>query len=281
MKIDLQCKYYKIGEISKICNIPIRTLHHYDHINLLKPAKIDSTNNYRYYSHDQLLEINTIKYFKIAGFSLNQIKKLLERNDLKYSQHMIKGKSEEIEKKILKLTALKNKLNIYLEKMTNNSQNLTNSIDIYIKDIPVSYVAYSRYTGPCNQDEFYLRFTKLTNIVEKNSLQMTGTMMAVYYDDYRTFDYTQADIEVCVKVGADREYDNTVRKFGDFLGAVAYHYGSYSTMNYTYKKMLDWLGKNNLVFVGGAIENYIIDAITTSCEDEYITEIILPVKKIN
>lgn len=281
MKKEAEVKYYKIGEISKICNMPIRTLHHYDDIDLLKPAKVDSINNYRYYSHNQLLEINTIKYFKAAGFSLNQIKKLLERNDLQYSQQMIKCKSEEIETNILKLTALKNKLNLYLQKMTSNGQNLTNSIDICVKDIPVSYVGYSRYTGPCNQDEFYLRFTKLTNIVEKNGLQMTGTMMAIYYDDYRNFDYSQADIEVCVKVGKDREYDNAVRKFGGFLGAVAYHYGSHSTMNQTYKKMLDWLGKKNLVFVGGAIENYIIDAITASCEDDYITEIILPVKKMN
>ncbi len=281
MKKEGQVKYYKIGEISKICNIPVRTLHHYDDIDLLKPAKVDSINNYRYYSRDQLLEINTIKYFKAAGFSLNQIKKLLERNDLEYSQQMIKSKSEEIETNILKLTALRNKLNLYLQKMTSNDQSLTTSIDICVKDIPVSYVAYSRYIGPCNYDEFYLRFTKLTNIVENNDLQMIGTMMAIYYDDYRKFDYSQADIEVCVKVDENRKYDNAVRKFGGFLGAVAYHYGSYKTMNQTYKKMLDWLEKNNLVFVGGAVENYIIDVITTSYEDEYITEIILPVKKIN
>ncbi|MGF7056919.1 MerR family transcriptional regulator [Brassicibacter mesophilus] len=281
MNKEAEIKYYKIGKISKICNIPVRTLHHYDDIDLLKPAKIDSINNYRYYSHNQLLEINTIKYFKTAGFSLNQIKKLLKRNDLEYSQQMIKCKSEEIETNILKLTSLKNKLNVYLEKMTSDGQNLTKSVDICVKDIPVSYVAYSRYTGLCNQDEFYLRFTKLNNIAEKNNLQMTGTMMAIYYDDYRNFDYSQADIEVCVKVDEHRECNNAVRKFGGFLGAVAYHYGSYNTMNQTYKKMLDWLDKNNLVFIGGAVENYIIDAITTSCEYEYITEIILPVKKIS
>lgn len=193
---------------------------------------------------------------------------------------MIKYKSEEIEKNILQLTSLKNKLNLYLQKMTSDGENLINDIDIYVKEIPVSYVAYSRYIGCCDQDEFYLRFTKLTNVVEKNSFQIIGTMMAVYYDDYKEFDYSQADIEVCVKVDENKEYIDAVRKFGGFLGAVAYHYGSYKTMNQTYKKMLDWLGKNNLVFVGGAIENYIIDAITTSCEDEYITEIILPVEKI-
>ncbi|WP_432405515.1 MerR family transcriptional regulator [Wukongibacter sp. M2B1] len=281
MRKEAEDKYYKIGDISKLCNIPVRTLHHYDNIGLLKPAKVDSINNYRYYSHDQLLEINTIKYFKVAGFSLNQIKNLLERNDLEYSHQMIKCKNEEIERNILRLTSLKNKLNVYLEKMTSNGQNLINSIDICVKDIPISYIAYSRYTGLCNQDEFYLRFTKLTNVVEKNNLRMSGTMMAIYYDDYRDFDYSRADIEVCVKVDENREYDNAVRKFGGFLGAVAYHYGSYTTMNQTYKKMLDWLDKNELVFLGGAVENYIIDAITTSCEDDYITEIILPVKKIN
>lgn len=279
-KVLNEVKYYRIGQISKICNIPIRTLHHYDDIDLLKPAKVDSINNYRYYSHEQLLEINTIKYFKVAGFSLNQIKKLLEQSDLEYSRYMIKDKCNEIEEKIFELTSLKNKLNLYLTDINSDKQNSVNPVDIYVKEIPISYVAYSRYVAPCSKDEFYLRFTKLTNMVEQNNLQMIGTVMAVYYDDYKNYDYDKADIEVCVKVSENQVMDGIVRQFGGFLAAVTYHYGSYSTMNRTYKRILDWLEKNNLVFVGGAVENYIIDAITTNCEDEYVTEIMLPVKKI-
>lgn len=273
--------FYQIGQISKLCNIPIRTLHHYDEIDLLKPAKIDEESKYRYYSHSQLMEINTIKYFKRAGFSLKQIKKLIQKSDLKYSKKMIQDKNKEIELEIMKLESLKKKLSIYLDKLDNSNQKVKHNVEITVKEVPVSYVAYSRYKGPCNDAEFYLRFTKLNNIIEKNNLEMTGTMMAIYHDDYKEFDYSSSDIEVFVNVDENGKHDENVKKFGGFLGAIAYHYGSYKTMNETYREILIWIEKNNFTFTGGAIENYIVDGITTSCEDEYLTEIILPIKNID
>lgn len=264
-------KYYQIGQVSKICNIPIKTLRYYDDIGLLKPKKVNTDSNYRYYSHGQLSNINAIKHFKAAGFSLKEIGLLTERNDLEYNKQMVEEKCEEIEKNISKLRILKNRLKLYTQDI--------DSVDIEVRQIPISYVAYSRYRGLCTPDEFYLRFTKLNNLVEKNNLNMTGTMMAVYYDDYKTFDYSNADIEVCVAVSKNDEHKGIVRRFGGFLAVVAYHYGGYKTMSDTYGKMLSWIEKNDFTFLGGAIENYVIDVVTTICEDDYITEIILPVKK--
>lgn len=40
-------EFYQIGEVSKICNIPIKTLRYYDEIGLLIPRKIDPDSNYR------------------------------------------------------------------------------------------------------------------------------------------------------------------------------------------------------------------------------------------
>ena len=82
-------KLYQIGEISKLCNIPIKTLRYYDEIDLLKPSKIDEETNYRYYSVDQLVYILIIKQFKDAGFSLKEIKKFLDRDDLEESKRKI------------------------------------------------------------------------------------------------------------------------------------------------------------------------------------------------
>lgn len=69
-------RLYQIGEVSKICNIPIKTLRYYDEIKLLIPRKIDPDSNYRYYSNEQLTLVLVIKYFKEAGFSLKEIKLL-------------------------------------------------------------------------------------------------------------------------------------------------------------------------------------------------------------
>jgi len=277
---QLEEQYYPIGKVSKICNIPIRTLHHYNDIGLLKPIKVDPNTNYRYYSHEQLSHINVIKHFKKAGFSLKEISILLERNNIEYNEQMIKSKCQEIENTITELTFLKNRLKLYFGAMNPKGQNTMTTLNIEVKEIPVSTIAFSRYRGACTPNEFYLRYTKLNNLIETNHLHMTGTMMAIYYDDYRTFDYSDADIEVCITVAEKEGCEDVLRNFGGYLAAVVTHYGSYKSMNQTYAKTLEWLDKNDFVYIGGAIENYIIDVVTTVCEDDYITEIILPIKKI-
>ena len=57
--MDESKKLYQIGKVSKICNIPIKTLRYYDEIELLIPRKIDPDSNYRYYS-DAILANHSI-----------------------------------------------------------------------------------------------------------------------------------------------------------------------------------------------------------------------------
>ncbi len=41
---------YKIGEMSKLCGLPVKTLRYYDQLGLLAPDRIDPFTGYRYYS---------------------------------------------------------------------------------------------------------------------------------------------------------------------------------------------------------------------------------------
>ena len=45
---------YKIGELSKLCNISVKTLRYYDAEGLLIPDEIDKFTGYRYYSASKL-----------------------------------------------------------------------------------------------------------------------------------------------------------------------------------------------------------------------------------
>lgn len=68
----------RIGEFSRLSQVSIRSLRHYDQIGLLKPLRIDSENHYRYYSLDQLPRINQIIALRKLDFSLEQIRSILE-----------------------------------------------------------------------------------------------------------------------------------------------------------------------------------------------------------
>ena len=70
-------KYFTIGEISKLFNLPIKTLRYYDERGLVKPAYINKENNYRYYSVNKE---NNYRYYSVEQFILfDVIKNSMEK----------------------------------------------------------------------------------------------------------------------------------------------------------------------------------------------------------
>jgi DNA-binding transcriptional MerR regulator len=67
----------KIGEFSRLSQVTVKTLHHYNDLGLLQPAEIDPFTSYRYYSLDQLPRIHRIMALKEMGLSLEQISLML------------------------------------------------------------------------------------------------------------------------------------------------------------------------------------------------------------
>ena len=104
---------YKIGEFSKLANIPIKTLRYYDEINLFKPKEIDLFSGYRYYREEQLKDLKIILSLKEVGFSLEEIKK----NKNNYSDELMRHKKTEliakekaIEEQIKKIDYLRSRI---------------------------------------------------------------------------------------------------------------------------------------------------------------------------
>lgn len=68
---------FRIGDFSKLSQVSIRMLRHYDQIGLLAPAHVDPDNGYRYYSADQLVTVNRILAMQDLGLTLSQIRRLI------------------------------------------------------------------------------------------------------------------------------------------------------------------------------------------------------------
>ncbi|MHB9034911.1 MAG: MerR family transcriptional regulator, partial [Anaerolineae bacterium] len=69
---------YRIGDLANLAQVSVKTLRHYAELGLLKPAWIDRFTGYRYYNPDQLGHLQHILALKGLGFSLAQIKELLD-----------------------------------------------------------------------------------------------------------------------------------------------------------------------------------------------------------
>src|SRR5688572_15040978 len=68
----------KIGDFSRLGQVSIDTLRHYDTLGLLKPAEVDPSTGYRYYAYQQLGRLHRILALKDIGLSLEQIAPMLE-----------------------------------------------------------------------------------------------------------------------------------------------------------------------------------------------------------
>jgi DNA-binding transcriptional MerR regulator len=71
---------YRVGEVAARTGVSIRTLHHYDDIDLLRPSG-HTESGYRLYSAEDLLALQQIVTLRYLGFELRQIRELLHRPD--------------------------------------------------------------------------------------------------------------------------------------------------------------------------------------------------------
>ncbi len=92
---------FRIGEFSQMAQVTIRTLRHYDELGLLKPVHIDRFTDYRYYTVEQLPQLNRILALKDLGFSLEQIARSL-KDDVSPEQlrGMLRMKQAELEQQV-------------------------------------------------------------------------------------------------------------------------------------------------------------------------------------
>ena len=68
---------YTIGEVAKKLQISTRTLRFYEEKDLVRPA-YTKENGYRFYTEEQIRQIELILFLKELGFSLKQIKMLIQ-----------------------------------------------------------------------------------------------------------------------------------------------------------------------------------------------------------
>jgi MerR family transcriptional regulator, thiopeptide resistance regulator len=97
----MQNRTWKVGELSKLTGLTIRTLHHYDEIGLLCP-RFHTDAGHRLYSEADIGKLQQIMSFKELGYSLDGIKELFENpeyNPKEVLQMQLKGLKEEIKLK--------------------------------------------------------------------------------------------------------------------------------------------------------------------------------------
>jgi DNA-binding transcriptional MerR regulator len=69
---------FSIGDFARLGRVSVRMLRHYDAIGLLRPAEVDPSSGYRFYTAGQLALLNRVIALKELGFGLQQVKQVLD-----------------------------------------------------------------------------------------------------------------------------------------------------------------------------------------------------------
>jgi DNA-binding transcriptional MerR regulator len=75
--MDRHAKAYTVSQLAKMAGVSVRTLHHYDHIGLLKPSA-RSEAGYRLYVERDLLRLQQILFYKELDLPLGEIRDILD-----------------------------------------------------------------------------------------------------------------------------------------------------------------------------------------------------------
>lgn len=71
---------YTVGELARASGVSVRTLHYYDALGLLSPARV-AQNRYRLYRRTEALRLLEVLFYRAAGMPLAEIAAVLDGDD--------------------------------------------------------------------------------------------------------------------------------------------------------------------------------------------------------
>lgn len=192
----------RIGDFSKLAQVTVRALRHYEQLGLLKAKHVDPFTGYRYYELDQLPRLHRILALKDLGFSLEQIAALLE-SDL--SPELLRGMlmAKEAELKQAQDEGATRLQRVAARLRQIEARDDLDAYEIVLKSVPALTVASIRSLIP--EIEMVGRycdthFEELEAWLRHHHLPWQGPTMNLYYND--EFTETDIDMESAVLVQA-------------------------------------------------------------------------------
>ena len=197
---------FKIGDFSKLGQVSVRMLRHYDHLGLLKPVHIDKFTSYRYYTAGQLANLNRILFFKDLGFSLQQIKDLLS-NNLPNDQlrGMLMMKQVELEREVQDSHARLARVEARLQQIEQEGK--PPPYEVTTKSAGEMVIASMRQLVPKPQDMDYhckKMYTTLYKGLDDLGILPRYPELTFYHND----EYPEADLDVETAVRISAQYLN-------------------------------------------------------------------------
>lgn len=263
---------YKIGMFAQMNHVTVKALRFYEEQGLLSPAYVDEENGYRYYTLDQMAVVHQITALKHVGFTLEDIKRIREGADEKL---LLQKKKAQLLEKIAELTHQIATMDAYL---CDKEKPL--SAPVLVKQLPAVTIAAMQKRID-SYDALFSVMPQMGEEMEKLSCKCARPEYC--FTQYLEPLFKEKDIliETCEAVTEKKE-DTEVLKFRELpevTAACIFHKGSYDMLPKSYAIVLKYIEENGYRICGNIRESYIDGVWNKDSEEEWLTEIQIPVEK--
>ena len=264
----------QIGEFSKICQVSVKTLHHYGKIGLLAPAQVDDLTGYRYYLPEQIDTMNHIKRLKRYGFSLEEIGSILAISDKRELEDVLRQQKEKLKREQQEMAIVLNELQTHISvfERTGDIMTYQKSYAVEVKSSPSMNVLAKR--AVMGVDEFGKYYGTLFERVPKEQVTPTGLNGTRYFDE--EFNQESSDVEVFIGI-EERERADMVMEPCEC--AMTVHRGGYATLSEAYGAVVSWIIENGYEIAGAPFELYIKTQFDTLSVEDWETEVYFPIRR--
>lgn len=264
----------QIGEFSRICQVSVKTLHHYGRIGLLVPAEVDHITGYRYYRTEQIDTMNYIQRLKRYGFSLEEIQSILAISDNRELADTLRRQKEKLKQEQQEMAFILNELQTHISvfERTGDIMDYQKGYTIEVKDSPCMNVLAHR--AVMGVDEFGKYYSRLFERVPKEHVTPTGLNGTRYYDE--EFDHESSDIEVFIEI---KEKDKADTVIESCRCAMTIHRGGYSTLSEAYGAVVSWIMENGYEIAGAPFERYTKTQFHSYSQEDWETEVYFPIRE--
>ena len=273
---------FKIGDFSRLGQVSVNALRHYDELGLLKPLQVDRFTGYRYYSIEQLPQLQRILALKDLGFSLERIAHMLdEQLSLEQMHGMLRLKRMEVEQQAqaeqARLVRIEARLR-YLE-----MEGKMPEYEVVVKKVEPHWAVFEREIVPTvaeMQSRSYAMFSEIYAWISTQGIKPDGPPLSIYYNH----EYTEQDIDVETAAFIEqppataRETDRVKLRQLEGVEQMAciLHAGRLDNILETYAAIGKWIQANGYRIAGPCREIY----LQPPASDQRVIEIQYPVEKI-
>ena len=261
----------KIGEFSKLSLTTVKALRFYEKEGLLMPASVDEWTGYRFYETSQLETAARIKSYRQLGLSIEEIKSIFSGED---AERILTAKAESLKK-------LKTDTELQLSVIEFILEGKEMKYQVTIKEIPEMIVYSAETILEKTSDKMQWIPSVGAECIELNP-DLKCAEPPYEFCEYLDDEYKEKDIrirhnEAVVAFGKENEHIR-FRTLPAAKVLSIYHKGAYEKIGEAYAYIAEYAEKNGYAVAGLARESYIDGIWNKESEEEWLTEIQLPIK---